>query len=78
MRIVLVNQFYPPDVAPTGNMLQDLARTLIARGHQVQIVCSNRAYNDNATFPLSEIRDGVIRTTAFQRPYKYTAYCRAA
>jgi putative colanic acid biosynthesis glycosyltransferase WcaI len=37
VRALLLNQFYPPDVAPTGQALQDLARALAGRGHQVQV-----------------------------------------
>jgi glycosyltransferase involved in cell wall biosynthesis len=43
VRIALLNQFYPPDVAPTGQALQDLARALSARGHQVDVVHSRAA-----------------------------------
>jgi colanic acid biosynthesis glycosyl transferase WcaI len=44
LRILLLNQFYPPDVAPTGRFLHDLATTLVERGHTVRVVCSRRAY----------------------------------
>ena len=44
MRILLVNQFYPPDLAPTGVMLQDLACVLAARGHGVTVLCSRHTY----------------------------------
>lgn len=40
MRALLLNQFYPPDVAPTGQALHDLARALAARGHQVDVLHS--------------------------------------
>ena len=45
MRVLLLNQFYPPDVAPTGQALQDLAQALFARGHEVHVVCSRAAYS---------------------------------
>src|SRR5688572_4281502 len=44
VRVTLVNQFYPPDLAPTGRLLQDVADELAARGHQVRVVCSRAAY----------------------------------
>jgi len=37
VRVALLNQFYPPDVAPTGQALQDLARAATARGHEVHV-----------------------------------------
>jgi glycosyltransferase involved in cell wall biosynthesis len=41
VRIALLNRFYPPDVAPTGQALHDLARALAARGHEIHVVHSN-------------------------------------
>ncbi|MCC7160000.1 MAG: glycosyltransferase family 4 protein, partial [Ignavibacteria bacterium] len=59
MRILLLNQFYPPDVAPTGHYLHDVARELVRRGHAVTAVCSRRAYDGGQSFPRHDIRDGV-------------------
>lgn len=44
MRIVMINQFYPPDTAATGQLLADLAQSLGRRGYEVHIVCSRRSY----------------------------------
>ena len=49
MRVLLLNQFYPPDVAPTGQALEDVARTLAARGHEVRVVSSRAAYGGTGT-----------------------------
>ena len=38
MRFVLLNQFYPPDVLPTGVVLKAVAGELVARGHQVTVI----------------------------------------
>jgi NAD(P)-dependent dehydrogenase (short-subunit alcohol dehydrogenase family) len=38
VRIVLLNQFYPPDLAPTGHYLHDVARALVAAGRPGSIV----------------------------------------
>lgn len=59
MRILLLNQFYPPDVAPTGQFLHDLARTLARRGHEVQVFCSRRSYDGGQSFPPEQALDGV-------------------
>jgi colanic acid biosynthesis glycosyl transferase WcaI len=59
MRFLLLNQFYPPDVAPTGQYLHDLARSLVGRGHQVKVLCSRRSYNGAKTFPSHEQMEGV-------------------
>ena len=44
MRILLLNQFYPPDVAATGQLLGDVAGALAQRGHEVHVLCSRGAY----------------------------------
>ena len=67
MNVLLVNQYYPPDTAPTGQYLHELARMLVARGHMVTAVCSRRAYNGSDTYAAKEVLDGVgvRRVTAF-------------
>ena len=59
MRFLLLNQFYPPDPAPTGQYLHDVARTLVERGHQVDVVCSRRSYDGTRSFSKSETLAGV-------------------
>ena len=44
MKFVLMNQFFPPAHAPTGVLLNDLAETLRARGHQVEVIRSEHHY----------------------------------
>ena len=44
MRIVLINQFYKPDTAATGQLLADVAEGLVCRGHDVHVICSRRSY----------------------------------
>jgi hypothetical protein len=59
MRVVLLNQFYPPDDAPTGRYAHDLARCLVERGHEALAVCSRQAYTGSARYPARSIIDGV-------------------
>jgi glycosyltransferase involved in cell wall biosynthesis len=59
MRFLLLNQFYPPDPAPTGQYLHGLARVLVERGHQATVICSHRSYDGTKSFPPREILDGV-------------------
>ena len=44
MKILLVNQFFWPDVAATGQFLTDLARRL-AQEHEVTVICSGGSYS---------------------------------
>lgn len=59
MKLLLLNQFYPPDPAPTGQYLHDLGKVLVERGHQVRVLCSRRSYGSTETYPERETRDGV-------------------
>jgi glycosyltransferase involved in cell wall biosynthesis len=59
MHLLLLNQFYPPDVAPTGQYLHDVARELVARGHTVTVLCSRRAYDGGQSWAPYELLDGV-------------------
>jgi hypothetical protein len=42
--ILLLNQFYPPDAAPTGRLLADVARYLAESGHRITVVCGRSRY----------------------------------
>lgn len=44
MRITLINQFYVPDIAPTGHLSASLAEGLVAEGHEVTVVTSQGGY----------------------------------
>lgn len=60
MRLLLVNEFYPPDVAPTGRFLHELAVELLSRGHDVQVLASRSPYGAHgAALAAEECRDGV-------------------
>ncbi len=70
--VQLLNQYYPPSEAPTGLLVADLAERLAARGHDVTVLASRRAYEDpRRSFPAREERRGVhvrrVRTTGFGR-----------
>lgn len=49
MRITLVNQFYPPDLAPTAHLAASLARHLAARGDEVTVITGRSGYVTDAT-----------------------------
>ena len=48
-RLTLVSQFFPPDFAATGQLLDDLTDRLAARGLQVQILAGMPAYAFNSS-----------------------------
>lgn len=44
MHLVLINQYYPPDLAPTGWMLEGVAEGLVRAGHRVTVICAAGGY----------------------------------
>lgn len=75
MKILLINQFYKPDVAATGQLLADLAEELAQRGHEVHVLCSRNMYNGHKVLlPANETINGVmvhrVRATGFGRQKK--------
>jgi glycosyltransferase involved in cell wall biosynthesis len=67
--VLLLNQFYPPDLAPTGRFLGDLAANLAARGHRVRVICSVHAYagQDAAAGAAAEVAVERVGGTRFGR-----------
>jgi putative colanic acid biosynthesis glycosyltransferase WcaI len=60
MKVLLLNQCFYPDVASTAQHLSDLAVELVAGGHEVTVVASDRGYdNSSLRFPRSETWKGV-------------------
>jgi len=60
MKILLLNQFFYPDVASTAQHGTDLARLLAKRGHQVTVLASRRSYADpRVRFAAEELWEGV-------------------
>ena len=44
MRVLFLNQYFPPDPAPTGILLRELADDFSARGHAVDFVAARAQY----------------------------------
>ena len=76
MKILLLNQVFYPDIVATAQYLSDLAAALSARGHEVTVVCSRRAYEHPETrYPARETWRGVkilrIYSTRFGKGAKW-------
>ena len=79
MRIALINQTFYPDVVSTGQHLSDLALHLAARGHEVTVVTSRRAYDDpEKVFPKQETWRGVRIRRVFATGFGKRAKWRRA
>jgi len=72
VKVVFVNRFFHPDLAPTGLHAADVAFDLAAAGHEVHAVTSRLAYDGGETaYPARETVHGVqvhrVWTTRFGR-----------
>jgi colanic acid biosynthesis glycosyl transferase WcaI len=66
VKFLLINQFFPPDDAPTGQLLADVARALAAEGHSVTVVCSRTVYAGGGANPeLPSVEVQRLSTTSF-------------
>jgi colanic acid biosynthesis glycosyl transferase WcaI len=59
MRVLAVNQFYPPDVSATSQLLGELCEDLVARGHHVDVIASQGTYLGGERLPAREVLRGV-------------------
>jgi colanic acid biosynthesis glycosyl transferase WcaI len=70
VRVLLINQVFPPDPQSTGQHLGGLAQGLAERGHQVTVLTSRRGYDDPAkSYPAREMWGGIqivrVRSSGF-------------
>jgi glycosyltransferase involved in cell wall biosynthesis len=42
--VLVINQYYVPDVASSGQLLADLCEGLVLRGHRISVVCAQPSY----------------------------------
>lgn len=74
MRILLLNEYYPPDISATANMAAMVAEAL-ARKHQVTVVAGRPSYDPSEFYPWKllrrDVRNGVtverVGSTAYPR-----------
>jgi glycosyltransferase involved in cell wall biosynthesis len=79
MRITLINQAFYPDVVSSGQHLTDVAVALAARGHEVTVVTSRRAYDNPAKkFPARETWRGIKICRVFNTGFGKRAKWRRA
>ncbi|MEM7622572.1 MAG: glycosyltransferase family 4 protein [Planctomycetota bacterium] len=74
LRVVLINQYYTPDVAATAHLMHELAAELVRQGFEVEVLSSRPSYGPKATWvdcPTRETLDGVsvvrMWTTRFSK-----------
>jgi glycosyltransferase involved in cell wall biosynthesis len=72
--VVILNQYYVPDVASTGHLLHEIALDLVSRGIEVSVITSRPSYGPRESWqpcPRRERTNGVdvtrMRTTRFSK-----------
>jgi glycosyltransferase involved in cell wall biosynthesis len=65
MRIVFLNQYFPPDPAPTGLLFGEIAEELRARGHEVICVSSGQEYRVGQRMAFRWIREAFALVRMF-------------
>src|SRR5436309_206230 len=74
MRLLFLNQYFPPDPAPTGVLLRELADHLAAHGHEVDFISSRQSYRGEKKSGSRAIREQralleiLLRGIAARRP----------
>ncbi|CAN0583708.1 unnamed protein product, partial [Laminaria digitata] len=80
-RVVILNQYYVPDVASTGHLLHELAVELAKLGFEVEVLTGRPSYGPPDTWqdcPLKETVDGVkVRRLKVARFDKNNLFGRA-
>lgn len=59
MRITFINQFYRPDVAPTGQLTADVAEHFANLGHEVTVIASRGGYVEQSENTGSEKQENL-------------------
>lgn len=75
LRILILNQYYPPDTSATARMAREVARALTGAGHRVTVVAGRPSYHPTERYPWRPLRriasDHVVvecvGSTAFSR-----------
>lgn len=45
MKVLLINQYYPPDTSATAKVFEELVLKLLSNGHRVRVLCGRPSYN---------------------------------
>lgn len=61
MKLLLINQHYPPDSGATGRLVAQLAEALVQGGHEVSVLTGRPTYEEaqESFAPIREVRNGV-------------------
>src|SRR5580704_15721828 len=83
MKILFINQFFPPDLAPTGQLLSDVTAYLSEQGHDVSVICSESIYAPGGSPARTSgrvyrLKGGRFRRSLIGRSVSYLSFLFAA
>jgi glycosyltransferase involved in cell wall biosynthesis len=67
MTILILNQFFWPDTAATGQLLSDVADSLSENGENVEIICGSASYGVTMNAPKPRVSITRLRNAKFSR-----------
>ena len=73
MRLVFLNQYYPPDLAPTGVVLSDVVEQLAGQGHEVTVLCSAGGYAAGVGMGTQNTEESFARSSSPHSTYNSEA-----
>jgi|YelNatPaOPRAMG01_1025707.scaffolds.fasta_scaffold30324_2 glycosyltransferase involved in cell wall biosynthesis len=60
MKIILLNQYFYPDIASTGIYAADICAELAKAGNEITVICAEPCYSENSPLaPYYEIRENI-------------------
>ncbi len=84
MHFLLINQFFPPDPAPTGQLLAHVAYALAEEGHRVTVICGRTRYAPQVEqaadppFPVHRVRCARFARGRAARMLSYASFYAGA
>lgn len=71
MKVLVLHQHYWPEIAPTGQLLQDICEDLVTKGHEVSVVCGQPSYRIIDGIPKRAAASEVLGGVRVRRVYSY-------
>jgi colanic acid biosynthesis glycosyl transferase WcaI len=79
VQILLINQFFWPDLAATSQLLTDLVRHMADQGHDVTVICARHSYagadcTEEPPVKIVRVPDLPFHRGSFARPLSYLSF----
>lgn len=74
MRVLIVNRHFASDHVPTGRMMGDLCRALVAQGHQPVVLTARSSYTETAEAAATVAGARVVYVATFGERYRLVSW----